>query len=181
MIVECSQCRAVGRHGMVGEEASDHLLEPAPLLGNRFVHAPPQFLLDLPERCPHAIAPCCSFDKELPTTVAFTDEGKPQTRRTPTATKSNRSSALWPRRARKAVRRRSKAFERSSRRSSFIPAGVTSPSSWRFSASWPQSLDCPRPPVRPQGLRGRWLRGQDLNLRPSGYEPDELPGCSTPR
>ncbi len=26
-----------------------------------------------------------------------------------------------------------------------------------------------------------WLRGPDLNQRPSGYEPDELPGCSTPR
>jgi hypothetical protein len=36
---------------------------------------------------------------------------------------------------------------------------------------------------RPDGLSGLedWLRGQDLNLGPSGYEPDELPGCSTPR
>ena len=28
---------------------------------------------------------------------------------------------------------------------------------------------------------GKWLRGPDLNQRPSGYEPDELPDCSTPR
>ena len=27
----------------------------------------------------------------------------------------------------------------------------------------------------------KWLRGPDLNRQPSGYEPDELPDCSTPR
>ena len=26
-----------------------------------------------------------------------------------------------------------------------------------------------------------WLRGMDLNHRPLGYEPNELPDCSTPR
>jgi hypothetical protein len=31
------------------------------------------------------------------------------------------------------------------------------------------------------GLGGRyWLRGLDLNQRPLGYEPNELPDCSTP-
>ena len=40
-------------------------------------------------------------------------------------------------------------------------------------------------PTGTVGLRKKgqqsWLRGLDLNQRPSGYEPDELPGCSTPR
>ena len=29
--------------------------------------------------------------------------------------------------------------------------------------------------------RVNWLRGGDLNPRPLGYEPNELPDCSTPR
>ncbi len=31
------------------------------------------------------------------------------------------------------------------------------------------------------GLWPKWLRGLDLNQRPLGYEPNELPGCSTPQ
>ena len=30
-------------------------------------------------------------------------------------------------------------------------------------------------------LFSKWLRELDLNQRPSGYEPDELPDCSIPR
>ena len=32
-----------------------------------------------------------------------------------------------------------------------------------------------------QEAASKWWRGEDLNFRPSGYEPDELPDCSTPR
>jgi hypothetical protein len=31
------------------------------------------------------------------------------------------------------------------------------------------------------GKAENWLRGRDLNPRPLGYEPNELPDCSTPR
>jgi hypothetical protein len=40
------------------------------------MHSPPQLLLDLPERCPHAIAPCDPLYDGLPMVVAFTNEGK---------------------------------------------------------------------------------------------------------
>ena len=34
-------------------------------------------------------------------------------------------------------------------------------------------------PSRAGGRALNWVQGLDLNQRPSGYEPDELPGCST--
>src|SRR5262245_55873687 len=78
MIAECSQCSAVCWHCIIGEVASDHLLEPTPLFGDWMMHSPSQFLLDPPERHPHAIASCAPLDEELSTTVAFADKGKAQ-------------------------------------------------------------------------------------------------------
>ena len=37
------------------------------------------------------------------------------------------------------------------------------------------------PRISPGASSLRWWRGWDLNPRPSGYEPDELPDCSTPQ
>ena len=34
------------------------------------------------------------------------------------------------------------------------------------------------PQAKSEGVQITMVAGQDLNLRPSGYEPDELRGCS---
>jgi hypothetical protein len=54
-----------------------------------------------------------------------------------------------------------------------------------FCAIWVPGVPSPDNVKGPEtvefpGLSIEW-RGQDLNLRPSGYEPDELPDCSTPQ
>ena len=61
------------------------------------------------------------------------------------------------------------------------------PPSGAILSNWVQFVAPPTPPLltrstkRPsdksEGLN--WVQGLDLNQRPSGYEPDELPGCST--
>src|SRR5262249_46350257 len=43
-------------------------------------------------------------------------------------------------------------------------------------------MGCLQNDPEPLPVRGQFKwRGQDLNLRPRGYEPRELPDCSTPR
>lgn len=44
----------------------------------------------------------------------------------------------------------------------------------------PGALDRARR-LRNKKWKWKWLRGPDLNLRPSGYGPDALPDCATPQ
>ena len=44
-----------------------------------------------------------------------------------------------------------------------------------------QRATTPSPAKGPGYEKIKKLRGQDSNLRPRGYEPRELPDCSTPR
>ena len=54
-------------------------------------------------------------------------------------------------------------------------------SKFRRGAGTPLKLRNPfsKKPSRAVGRALNWVQGLDLNQRPSGYEPDELPGCST--
>ena len=54
----------------------------------------------------------------------------------------------------------------------------------RMTCRWPKTAKAPLEAARRKRVMFsgfRWLRELDLNQRPSGYEPDELPDCSIPR
>ena len=77
-VPELLQGVAVGWYGMVPEVAADNLLEPLPLLADRLVDPPTQFLLDCLEFCLSAVAPGLPFDQEAPPPGCSADEGEAQ-------------------------------------------------------------------------------------------------------
>ena len=75
---ELAERRKVGGHGVVVEEASDHLRQPSPLFGDRPVHLPPQLLLDFLELGPHAVPPGFPLEQKFAPAAAAADMGEPQ-------------------------------------------------------------------------------------------------------
>ena len=61
-----------------------------------------------------------------------------------------------------------------------LPLNYTRLTKWRETESNRRHMEL-QSIALPTELPSQILREQDLNLRPSGYEPDELPDCSIPR
>jgi hypothetical protein len=60
--------------------------------------------------------------------------------------------------------------------------GIFSESDRHLEPSWaPPEKRRGRQNLTTSSYKYSWLRGRDLNPRPLGYEPNELPDCSTPR
>jgi len=76
VVSKCTDRPRVGRHRVIREVPSDHLPEPLPLHGNRFMHAPAKFLFDRPEFRPHAVCPGVPLKLEGTTTSPPTDENE---------------------------------------------------------------------------------------------------------
>jgi len=77
-VPELHQGMAVGRDGVIPEVSADDLFEPSPLLADRLVHLLTQFLLDLLELCPHAVAPSLPVNQEASTASFAANKGKAQ-------------------------------------------------------------------------------------------------------
>src|SRR5271166_1393665 len=77
-VAEGRECTTIGRHGVVVEEAAHDLPQPLPLLGDRLVHAPSQFLLHLPQLRRHAVTPGLPLELKVAPAVLAADEGEAQ-------------------------------------------------------------------------------------------------------
>src|SRR5271166_2056455 len=78
VVAEGRECTTIGRHGVVVEEAAHDLPQPLPLLGDRLVHAPPQFFLHLPQLRRHAVTPGLPLELKVAPAVLAADEGEAQ-------------------------------------------------------------------------------------------------------
>src|ERR1700694_125176 len=78
VVAKCSNRRAIGRHGVVGEIPADDLPEPFPGFRNWPVHSSSQRFLDFPELRTHAVAARLPFDLEIAPSGLAADEHEAQ-------------------------------------------------------------------------------------------------------
>jgi hypothetical protein len=78
VVTEGAECSRVRWYCVVREVSAHHLPEPFSLRRYRFVHAPPQVLLDLPELRPHAITSGLPLQLEGTATRSSADKDETQ-------------------------------------------------------------------------------------------------------
>ena len=78
MVAEGHKGTAVRWHRMISKVAVDHLRQPAPLDGDRLMHAPPQRVLDPPQGRPQAVGATLPLELEGAPAGSPADVGEPQ-------------------------------------------------------------------------------------------------------
>ena len=164
-VAKCSDRRAIGRHGMVGEIPGDDLPEPFPGFRNWPVHSSSQRFLDFPELPTHAVAARLPFDLEIaPSGFAAPQSGRTQSGGSCPHEATARTAAAFRASRPRSAEHRSHAGKPTTRSSAYLIMIMSLAASPHGSTSWCSPPIAGSPPGARCGRTGSTSRSEHARL-----------------